>query len=808
MGSSSSNKVSHKNEFYQEAFGYENTKIEGININDTEALKTSKEIGKCSTFKFNEEIVEHADESGVVKPWLENVIPPSIPLDEVLSYPAYHLEIDHVFGFRTENARKNLFFFKDDQIIYSISSVCIIQNLDDYSQRKFGGFPLKENKECHDNNIMAIAFLKSDVSMIATGQSGLRPKILVWSPLDTEVVYAKFEQPKDSKLVSALAFDKDGHYLASFGKSDDNAFYVFDLRKKELYWNCPTSKYNKGPKSAPDHDDFLLDICFNPFNDDDEFCIVGVNKILFGRLANKTLKNFYEPKNNNTGKKFYCSCCFASYNKCLVGTSTGKVNVIEDEQTKVFYKKLGKGSIQNITFKVNLNLIFVSDSNGYVYILEAGLLSIKHSFRMDSAVKSLDITDLKNVERVQKGKEKFKIIMGLQNGDIVIKNWDYSSNYEVTYLKSHYRGSICGLAYVPEYKILTVGEDNQILLFNLRSKKCEAWGIINSPQHKKEKEDEEKDSDDDDEFDINDFSPQNRAKCIAYNTANEHVAIGINNGTISIRKNPKELDVKANNDFLIGTKNTPVAALQYTIYGDKLLVSTEYAEIILLDVYTGYVNTDKIVVDIFKGKKIFLNDEKKDDEEQIELISEKEEIKRRKKVHVTNFDFDIQSQFIQCATKDNKYIFINIDEMEILEDAKDCKNAVWDSLTCKFNYCVQGVFQGSTSAEYISAVCRANNKNLVVAGDDDFLLNLYNYPCITENPKFKKYRGHSGKITKILWNSTDSKIITIAKKDKAIIVWTVDEENLTDNAKYLETEAEVEQKTTDSFSNFIKKQKK
>ena len=109
-------------------------------------------------------------------------------------------------------------FFSFLGIIYSVSSICIIQNLDDNTQRLFGGFPLKEQKECHDNIITAIDFLNSDVAMAATGQCGLVPKILVWSPVDTEVVYAKFEQPRDSKEVSALCFNKNGHYLASFGK--------------------------------------------------------------------------------------------------------------------------------------------------------------------------------------------------------------------------------------------------------------------------------------------------------------------------------------------------------------------------------------------------------------------------------------------------------------------------------------------------------------------------------------------------------------------------------------------------------------
>ena len=108
-------------------------------------------------------------------------------------------------------------------------------------------------------------------------------------------------------------------------------------------------------------------------------------------------------------------------------------------------------------------------------------------------------------------------------------------------------------------------------------------------------------------------------------------------------------------------------------------------------------------------------------------------------------------------------------------DDENLRKATWKTNKCKFSYTMQGIFQGSTNPNYISVVCKANNKNLLAAGDDDFLLNLGNYPCITENPKLKKYRGHSGVIKKIIWNSNDNLIITIAENDKAIIVWSVEE---------------------------------
>ncbi len=709
MGFGSSKKeVDENNEFYLEAFGYKMLKVEGLDLN-TEEIKTSKPVEFYNGIQFEQEIMDHADESGPVKPWLESVLAPNIAIEENVSFPNYNLKIEHVYGFKSENSRKNLFFYKNDQIIYSVSSICIIQNLDDNTQRLFGGFPLKEKKECHDNIITSIDFLNKEVAMVATGQCGLVPKILVWSPVDTEVVYARFEQPRGSQEVSALCFDKNGHYLASFGKDEKNSYYVFDLRKKEMIWEKET-----GEK------EFLLDITFNKFIKDDteELLLVGVNKIIISRPNNQYDKNLYDEK-EETG--IFSACCYVSADRFLVGSHKGKIVFYLNEK-KTHQKNLSFGSIQNITYKKKLQKIFVTDSLYKVYIIEDKLFTIKDTFTLKSVVKSIDVND------------DFQMILGLKNGDIILKHWEDKTKYEEEYLKSHCEGSIGGMAFVPEYKLITSGEDNKILLWNLRSKKCESSGIINPLIYNTTNKNVE------DTFIVGE---KNKSRCLAYHLSYEHVAVGTNIGTITVRKSPKDLNVKAvSPDINLGNK--PIMAMEYTEYGDILLVTNENNECFLLNVNNNYSNDKKF-----------------------ELES-----------YFTSFDIDEQAKFIRTCTNDNKFKFYDIENMEeVKPEDEHLRSASWKTNTCKFSYTMQGIFQGSTNPNYISAVCKAHNKNLLVAGDDDYLLNLCNYPCITENPKLKKYRGHSGVIKKIIWNSVDNLIITIAENDKAIIVWNVEEVN-------------------------------
>ena len=703
MGSSSSlRKLDENNEFFLEAFQNLALKSNGLDLEKSE-IQTSKTLKKIDDFTFDEEIIDHADESGVVKPWLESVIAPNIAIEEDISYPNYNLKIEHVYGFKSENSRKNIFFYKRDQIIYSVSSICIIQNLDDNTQRLFGGFPLKENKECHDNIITAIDFLNNEVAMVATGQCGLVPKILVWSPVDTEVVYARFEQPRESLEVSALCFDKTGHYLASFGKDKNNSYYIFDLRKNEL----------KMTKETGGDNEFLLDITFNKYVERDDRCeellLVGVNKIIISRPDDNLDRNVYKKINDKI--VIFTSCCYVSRTKFLIGSDLGKVSFYLNQE-KTHQKKLSSGTIQNITYNQQLSKIFITDSLNKVYILEDTLFTQSGYFTLKSVVKSIDVN------------EDFQMILGLKNGDIILKHWEDKTEYEEVYLKSHSEGSIGGLAFVPEYKIVTSGEDNKILLWNLRSKKCESSGKIN-PLVKNTTN-----------INIDDYyiiGERNKSQCLAYHSSYEHVAVGINDGTITIRKSPKELERKSVPDIKIG--ENPIVNLEYTEYGDLLLAMNN-----------RYENKKSIELDSF----------------------------------ITSFDIDEQSKYIRCCMDNNKFKFYNLEEenekyFEVDPNDEDLRAASWKTNKCKFSYTMQGIFQGSTNPNYISVVCKAHNKNILAAGDDDFLLNLCNYPCITENPKLKKYRGHSGIIKKIIWNSNDNLIITIAEKDKAIIVWSVEE---------------------------------
>jgi len=46
---------------------------------------------------------------------------------------------------------------------------------------------------------------------------------------------------------------------------------------------------------------------------------------------------------------------------------------------------------------------------------------------------------------------------------------------------------------------------------------------------------------------------------------------------------------------------------------------------------------------------------------------------------------------------------------------------------------------GNSNPKYIESVARSNNTNYLASGCDDGHLNIYNSPCLSDNPLVDKY---------------------------------------------------------------------
>lgn len=467
-------KIKDKNLFL-EAFGTEFKEVKGLVINENTEFVTKKPISENNPC-FQEELLIYGDESDTVRPWVSHIIQPNSILEEKKGHPNIKLKPIHIFGYRCVDARGNLFFLDDNTIIYHSGIFGIVHNIKTNRQKIFGGTcktnikadssnnpndyndpnknlnqknisvkvssnSLNSNKNnnlisqqtqnvSHTKDIVAIAIYKGSVSMVATGQIDSRPYILIWSPQDPSVIYGKLIQDLGSKSVGNIAFDNQGVYLASLGRDEMNSFYIFDIQSKEIVWKDITGS------------DILFDVKFSPV-DNNEICIIGVNSVIFANL--KTKEKINHARNIKKYKNMIFTCL--SYNKdgqkVITSTSTGVLVIWTTNKENTIMKdiieiKVSNFSILNLKISSYSSKIYCTDSNKKIFVFDSDSNKIENTIDVDADVKGIDVNS------------KEKLVLGLADGKILVKNMKSGRLREITY--SHNAGKLRGLEYIaPNY---------------------------------------------------------------------------------------------------------------------------------------------------------------------------------------------------------------------------------------------------------------------------------------------------------------------------------------------------------------------
>jgi len=262
------------------------------------------------------------------------------------------------------------------------------------------------------------------------------------------------------------------------------------------------------------------------------------------------------------------------------------------------------------------------------------------------------------------------------------------------------------------------------MLFNINTYKLEGFSEINliSNREKMEKKNEYEDIEMESIFSSNQSS-----QCISHNKKFDHVVIGLDNGSISIRKSIKNLSLKFCDDVSIS--NAPILDVKFSPNDNFLAIISEDKKLTILKVDKEY-SILKIFSDIGGTPR--------------------------------NFDWDINSNYIQIDNDKCEYLIYSLSIGQIksknfikiifilfyfilffnYEDytIPELKKLVWATQNCKYGYQIQGVFCGLSNDSLIRSIEKFNNNMFIAVGRDENSLDIFNYPCISENHKFKSYR--------------------------------------------------------------------
>lgn len=90
-------------------------------------------------FEFEVEEVEEAKEFLSVKPWKGAVVEPADHPEVVKEKPDVGLELEYVYGYRSADAKQNLYYNADGNLVYNVATLGVILEKETNTQKFFGG---------------------------------------------------------------------------------------------------------------------------------------------------------------------------------------------------------------------------------------------------------------------------------------------------------------------------------------------------------------------------------------------------------------------------------------------------------------------------------------------------------------------------------------------------------------------------------------------------------------------------------------------------------------------------------------------
>jgi WD40 repeat protein len=640
---------------------------------------------------------EHDAQFMAVRPWAGAIIAPTNLPKVEQAQPASNLKIDYVYGYRSLDSRQNVFYTSNpNEIVYMTAALGIVLNTTTNTQRILGGGE-KTSFKGHNDDITALA-ISTDKKTVVTGSVGKNPQICVWD-VEAGTVTATFNQGIDTKAVRGLSISADGKMIASVAGDETHTVFLFDI---------VTGKSIASSASGPDP---VMDISFSHEIKDGtyELATVGKNGVQFFTWNGKALEHKKGIFGSHKMADMW-SVAWLSTGKCVTGSTTGSVYLWDNHScTKDI--PCHTGIVSAIT--VGKGLIVTGGKDNQVHIYDDHWVK-KSSVDVGSNAKGLDINPTNG-----------NVIAGLRNGTIV--EIDSASNVK-TLMKSHSDGELWGLVICPHTGfVITTCDDNKILVWDSKERKCVAEGIINEKAGIKPKTMGAST--------LSPFPPNQMARSVAINPTNGNVAIGLNDGQLSVRESTKEINK------VIATKTDAkewIEAMSYSPCGKFLAVGSHDNNVYVYDVSNSYHLVSK-----FHKQTSF----------------------------ITSLDWSTDSKNIQSISGSYELLFSEAATGHHLTDgATQLKDEEWSNWTCKLGWPVQGIFPAGVEGSHINGVDRSKKRDLVATGDDWRLVNVHRYPCL-HGVKPKSYVGHSEHVVRVRFDEKDEYLYSIGGFDRTLIQW-------------------------------------
>ena len=389
--------------------------------------------------------------------------------------------------------------------------------------------------EAHTDDILSITVCGD---MVATGQVGPSPVIHVWSASNLQKK-VNIKLPKGSRGIRALEFSNDGKYLAAVDMSNNHNVYCYDASSGALVFS----------QSGDTNE--IFDVAFDKRPGQYTFVTVGVKHHYFWNPDTKDKqKGLLMQKGDITT---HTCATYTDNGLAFTGAVNSQIFVWEGRECQGTIS-IHKGGSVSALKAVGSNLLS-GGKDGFIHVYDTNSKATTNSIQVGNLVRGIDIDS------------SGTIFYGLRNGEICMN----SNGQRTQLMQSHFEGEVWGLAIVDQNSFVTSGDDNKIFAWTSGKNLPTASGTVSNESRKARRGGAST---------LSKLPDSQCSRALAYNPSNGHLAVGHNDGTLTIRASLSSLD------SIVATKNDSkewIECMAYSPDGSKLAVGSHDNNIYVYD---------------------------------------------------------------------------------------------------------------------------------------------------------------------------------------------------------------------------------
>jgi WD40 repeat protein len=640
------------------------------------------------------------DQFMAVRPYEGAIMEPDEHNEESSNAPNVTYDLEYVYGFRCEDSRMNCFYNTKGQATYMTAALGVILDQGSNKQKFFGGGQtdnaskkVARDDKCHTNDITAMD-VSCDRTLAATGQNGSKPVAFMWDSC-TGDMKARFKLDKGDREVTAIAISPDNKMVALCDNHNDHHIWIFDV--------ASGSKVHKKTTGG----DRIYHLSWSQKEGD--CCVAAAGRKHYSCWD---LDNGFEKKKGIHGSagKPTSHCCVAWDDKgtAYTGGANSHIYCWEGRTLKGTYDVHGRGFVCAIRYVDGQIISGAKDCK--IVISNPADGTCVREIDVGHLVRSVDM----------KGD---MILTGLRNGTILEIN---AKGDKCEIMKSHCDGEAWGLGILDGNNFVTSGDDNQIFAWSIKDRKAVCCGEIC---------DENKDAKRGGASSMTQYAPSKCGRAIAINKHNKHVAVGHNDGRVTIRKGGCK-DLSCSKSFC--DSDEWIEAMEYSPDGKYLAVGSHDNLVYIYDA-ESYEKVGQC-----KAHNSF----------------------------IVSVDWCCESRFIRTVCGAHELLFFDRDDgwKQDPSGASNTKGVKWATSHAKFGWLVTGIFPAATDGTHINDVDFSEDGQLIVTGDDYGLVNVWCNPA-RKGATPISLRGHSEHVVRTRFTEGCKHIISIGGYDKTIMQW-------------------------------------